>query len=319
MKNRRKGVGRIWEYVLFWIAGMGCVIAVIYPLLSNYMYNRRQGQIIVEHEERLEGIENSLLEQERAACQEYNQQMIRNSVVVMDNQAVGSPGLSTERFDSEMYEARLNLSGDGVMGYVMIPKINVNLPIRHYANAEVLESGVGHLPESSLPIGGTGSHAVLTGHTGNADKVIFTDLNQLEKEDCFFIKVLGEVLVYKIDQILVVLPHQVDALQIDEKEDYVTLITCTPYGINSHRLLVRGCRVETEDTVQTEKENGEKTDKGTADTIIEMEKVKQSYSTFGLQYLRSLILAWVLGMAVLAVYYIERKVISRRKREIRKK
>ena len=148
--------------------------------------------------------------------------------------------------DTLDYDSLLNLAGNGIMGYVEIPAIDVLLPICHGVGEDSLERGAGHMPTTSLPIGGRGTHTVISAHSGMATARMFTDLEQLEAGDVFYLHVLNEALSYEVDQILVVKPYQIDALKIDRGQDYVTLITCTPYGVNSHRLLVRGHRIEPE-------------------------------------------------------------------------
>ena len=141
------------------------------------------------------------------------------------------------------YESLLSVLDDGMMGYVEIPAIHVNVPIYHYTSEEVLAKGVGHLYGTSLPVGGENTHSVITGHTGLMDAMIFTDLDKVQKGEYFEIHVLNETIYYEVDEIQVVLPDELNYLSIEEGEDLVTLVTCTPYGVNSHRLLVRGHRV----------------------------------------------------------------------------
>lgn len=143
------------------------------------------------------------------------------------------------------YYETLDITGTGIMGYVTIDKIGVELPIYHGVDDNVLQIASGHLPGSSLPVGGIGTHTVLSGHRGLPSAKLFSDLDKLEIGDVFYITVLSEVLTYQVDQIKTVLPHEIDDMAIDPNEDYCTLFTCTPYGINSHRLLVRGTRIET--------------------------------------------------------------------------
>lgn len=144
---------------------------------------------------------------------------------------------------AEDYENQLNLAGDGIMGYVEIPLIKVNLPIYHGTDSETLDVGIGHLLGTSLPVGGTSTHSVLTAHSGMANQKLFSDLDKLEHGDVFYLQVLGETLAYQVDAINTVLPYDTTYLGITEGEDYCTLVTCTPFGINTHRLLVRGTRI----------------------------------------------------------------------------
>ena len=142
------------------------------------------------------------------------------------------------------YETMLNLTGSGIMGYIEIPKISCSLPIYHGTDEAVLQIAVGHIEGTSLPTGGAGTHTVLSGHRGLPSARLFTDLDQMEEDDLFVIRVMDRVMTYMVDQILIVLPEEMDGLAIDPGEDYCTLVTCTPYGINSHRLLVRGRRTD---------------------------------------------------------------------------
>lgn len=147
----------------------------------------------------------------------------------------------------EVYMSCLNLTGDGMMGYVEVPKINIKLPIFHTTEEEVLQTAAGHLEGSSLPVGGEGSHAVISAHRGLPSAALFTDLDRLSEGDCFLLYILDDVLCYKVDQISVVKPEDTTALAAEDGKDLVTLLTCTPYGVNSHRLLVRGYRVPYEE------------------------------------------------------------------------
>lgn len=148
---------------------------------------------------------------------------------------------------AEDYDHQLNIGGDGIMGYIEIPLISVNLPIYHGTDSTTLDAGAGHLIGSSLPVGGETTHAVLTAHSGMASQKLFSDLDKLEYGDVFFVKVLGQTLAYQVDQINTVLPHDTTYLGIEEGEDLCTLVTCTPFAVNTHRLLVRGTRIDYEE------------------------------------------------------------------------
>ena len=209
----------VWLY-LFLAAG---VIILCYPTVSSAI-NRRSGSYAIgQWRQDLVGLEDSALEEQRLRAQRYNQEL-------------------QEKGEAEGYEECLNL-GNGMMGYIRIPKIDVELPIYHGVEEDTLARGVGHLPGTGLPIGGVGNHAVLTGHTGLPSARLFTDLTELQEGDLFYIHTLDQVLCYEVDQIKVVLPTEEEELMPRAGEDYCTLVTCTPYGINSHRLLVRGSRV----------------------------------------------------------------------------
>lgn len=209
-----------------------------YPFISNYLYEHRQQQVIYNYQEQTETLEDTQREDALDAAKRYNEELRESHFTITD-----PFDSDAERSTEETYEQLLNLSGDGLMGYVEIPAISVYLPIYHGTSEMVLQNGVGHLENTSLPIGGAGTHAVLSAHSGLSDKKLFTDLTLLVEGDLFYIHVLGKTLAYQVDQIKTVLPYETDALRIVPDEDYVTLLTCTPYGVNSHRLLVRGTAV----------------------------------------------------------------------------
>lgn len=202
------------------------VAVMAYPSLSDYVNQLNGSYVIRNLQEETETLEAEELSAQRTRAEAYNTALAAGDLDVCED-----------------YEEILNFAG-GVMGYLEIPKIDVNLPIFHGVSDEVLAKGAGHLPQSAFPIGGTENHAVLTGHTGLPGARLFTDLTKLETGDMFYIYILEQVLIYEVDQIRVVLPSQADALSAVPGEDYCTLVTCTPYGINSHRLLVRGTRVK---------------------------------------------------------------------------
>lgn len=222
---------------------IGLLIAfsvLLYPTVSKYLYEKNSSRTVGYYDESIAKLTEEehqvLLDKARI----YNQRLIGNSSVDGDT-------FHTKDELPKEYEELLNVNGTGMMGYIIIPKINVELPIYHTTAEAVLQSGIGHFPSSSLPVGGETTHAVLTGHRGLPSKMLFTDLDKIEEEDVFYIKILGEIFAYQVDQILTVLPEEVDALQIEQGKDYVTLVTCTPYSVNTHRLLIRGHRIPYEE------------------------------------------------------------------------
>lgn len=219
-----------------------------YPFVSNYFYERRQKEVILEYEGHVEEASQEALENEWALAESYNLSLRNSDVILTD--PFDPMALTNRRRDS--YDELLNPEGDGMMGYLEIPALDLRLNIYHGTETDVLERGVGHLKETSLPIGGEGTHAVLSAHAGLPEKKLFTDLELMETGDVFYIHVLNEVLAYRTDQIKVVEPEQVDDLKIKPGKDYVTLVTCTPYGVNSHRLLVRGERIPYEEPEEEE-------------------------------------------------------------------
>lgn len=205
------------------------LICLIYPAVSNFFYNEKQKEVIKDYDEQVSNLPDEVTDKMLEDAKEYNDALSGSG----DENAVSG---------NTAYSELLKLN-DGQMGYIVIPAINVNLPIYHYTDDEVLRVGIGHIENSSLPVGGASTHCLLTGHSGLAGAELFTNLEKLETGDKFYIKTLDTVLCYEVDRISVVLPNDNSELKITEGKDLVTLITCTPYGINSHRLLVRGTRV----------------------------------------------------------------------------
>lgn len=208
----------------------------LYPLISNLFAETHRSMVETRYVKAVEKLDDGALKTARAEAETYNE-MLRAATET----AYTKDGLEHA---AESYDELLNVRGDGIMGYVEIPKISVDLPIYHGTDEATLSRGVGHLMGSSLPVGGLGTHCVLTGHSGLAGQKMFSDLDQLKLGDVFYIKTLDETLAYMILNISTVLPEDTSKLGINPAQDSVTLVTCTPYGINSHRLLVRGERIE---------------------------------------------------------------------------
>ena len=226
--------------VLLMIAGIG---VLTYPTISNQWNTYRQSKLITSYDKVVNELEPEDFSDEWARAQDFNNKLEKNSIYA-DAFGVGN----TDMKDTEYWQV-LNVAEDGVMGYISIPKINIKLAIYHGTGDDVLETGVGHLLGSKLPIGGESTHSVLAAHRGLPSAKLFTDIDQMQRGDMFYIHVLDETLAYQVDQIYDMVDKDdtktlESALQIVEGEDYVTLFTCTPYGVNSHRLLVRGTRVE---------------------------------------------------------------------------
>ena len=216
--------------VLLLLAG---VSLLLYPSLSDYWNSMHQTRAIASYAETVSQLDTAQDDEMWKAAQDYNRSLAQRETAF---------ALTDEQ--KAAYESLLDVSGLGVMGYIEIPEIDCSLPIYHGTEESVLQVAVGHLEWSSLPVGGEGTHCVLSGHRGLPSAKLFTNLDKLAVGDTFLLRVLDEVLTYEVDQILIVEPEQVDALGIMPGEDYCTLVTCTPYGINTHRLLVRGHRVE---------------------------------------------------------------------------
>ena len=217
-----------------WLLAAACgVVALgllLYPLVGELLSEKYHSDVETTYTATIENTDDAELTAQRQAAQQYN--------VMLANATISEGGASTPPL---AYADQLTVGG--VMAYIDIPKINVYLPVQHGTGAETLEKSVGHVVGTSLPVGGSSTHAVLSAHSGLASSKLFSDIDQLEKGDTFYIHVLGEVLAYEVDNINTVLPTDTSLLQIEDGKDLVTLVTCTPFGINTHRLLVRGHRV----------------------------------------------------------------------------
>ena len=223
----RKHISTIILCITF-ITGLSLLL---YPTVSNYWNAQHQTQAVVDYTERIERMDDSekLAELERAIS--YNSGLV-------DNGRRFSPS------DSELYRNILSVDDNGMMGYITIPELRLKLAIYHGVDESVLQVGIGHIEGSSLPVGGESTHCVISGHRGLPSAKLFTDIDKLVIGDVFMLHVYDEVLTYEVDQILIVEPEDYSALAIEEGKDYCTLVTCTPYGINTHRLLIRGHRIE---------------------------------------------------------------------------
>ena len=209
---------------------------MLYPSFADWWNSFHSSRAIASYEEQVANIDDAQYEELWDAARDYNQSLLHrpNDFILSDEQ-------------QEIYKSLLDIGGNGIMGYIEIPVIDVMLPIYHGTKESVLQIAVGHLDWTSLPVGGAGSHCVLSGHRGLPSARLFTDLDKLKVGDVFMLHVLNEILTYEIDQILIVEPQDTDPLLIEPGKDLCTLITCTPYGINSHRMLVRGHRIESQE------------------------------------------------------------------------
>lgn len=206
---------------------------LLYPTISNYVNERHQSHVVSTYESDLAQLPQEDYGPMLQAAEAYNAELAKNP----------DRFLQTDEDDAK-YQAQLNPTNNGIMGFVEIDAIRVKLPIYHGTDESVLQVGVGHIEGTSLPVGGTGTHSAISGHRGLPSAMLFTDLDKLKVGDTFRIHTLDRVLTYRIDQILVVEPSDLTALEIDPAQDYCTLVTCTPYGINSHRLMLRGVRTQ---------------------------------------------------------------------------
>ena len=234
MKAKKKK-GQLTTVLLVLIMLVGLSL-LLYPTVSDYWNSFHQTRVIESYAETVSRMDPAKCERIREDARKYNRYLRE-----------GGHDYNLNKDERREYDRQLNISGDGVMGYVQIPGINCSLPIYHDTEDTILQVAVGHLPWSSLPVGGKSTHCVISGHRGLPSAKLFSDLDRVVEGDLFMLNVLDETLYYEVDQILIVKPEETEELQIVEGEDYCTLVTCTPYGINSHRLLVRGHRINPED------------------------------------------------------------------------
>ena len=234
---------------LVFLAGLGFLL---YPTVSNLWNRAHQSRAIATYTKQVEKLDDSQNKEMLKAARKYNKSLLKKS-----------DHWKLSKKDKKKYESLLDVSGTGIMGYIEVPKIDCSLPIYHGTDEGALQIAIGHLEGSSLPVGGKSTHCVLSGHRGLPSARLFTDLDQKEEGDVFVLNVLGRKLAYEVDQIKVVLPDEMSDLEIVQGKDLCTLVTCTPYGINTHRLLVRGHRTKyIEETVVRVQKEAEKKETG---------------------------------------------------------
>lgn len=234
--NSRKKIDKVTMILLIILVIGFCLIG--YPTFADAWNRYHSYHTINSYTEHLENINDSELTAMKETAQEYNRRLSEKSASY----------ILTEE-EMREYNSILDVDGKGMMGYVYIPKIRVTLPVYHTVNDSVIQNAIGHIPGTSLPVGGDSTHCVISGHRGLPSAKLFTDINLLKEGDTFMMRVLDETLTYEVDQIRTVLPEDVKDLNIEEGKDYCTMVTCTPYGVNTHRLLVRGHRVETTEAI----------------------------------------------------------------------
>ena len=282
------------KIIILCVAVFAFLIALgitLYPMISTWYNERHQAEVHVHYQEKVEQVDNTKLIEAKELAVAYNQTILPGA---QDEDSFSKEALLSA---SENYGSLLNLAGDGIIGYVEVPTIGVTLPIFHGTNNSTLERGVGHLLGSSLPVGGESTHSVLTAHSGMASQKMFSDLDRVKIGDIFFLDVLGEKLAYQVDQIKTVLPYDTTFLQTEMGNDLCTLVTCTPFGVNTHRLLVRGTRIEYEE----------------AEVIVEekLETEEPVKSTWEQQYLQGILIGIgavvILGLGLLVFWYVRRR------------
>lgn len=280
--SKRKNTIIIICFILVILLGAG---AAAYPLIASINNEHTQSLVQTEYEEKIQQLDTSEIDAALEAAREYNKTI--STVQIEDIEKI--------KESLPPYEDLLNLANNGIMGYIEIPAINIDLPIYHGTTGAAMEKGAGHMEGTSLPVGGIGTHAVISAHSGMASAKLFTDLDKLKLGDMFFITVCNQKLAYEVDNIAVVEPTDIDLIRIDTQQDYVTLLTCTPYGVNTHRLLVRGHRVEMAEEAIAEVE----------------EKAEPAASTWIEKYEQGILIgvAIFLGLLLIAllVYFIKRR------------
>lgn len=269
MNNNKKAI--ILSLILF----IAALAVTAYPLIANALAEKYRSEIQTQYFEKVASMDTEALDKAKADAEKYNR--LLNSGVVQNN-------YSDEALDlaNVGYDALLNLNGDSIMAYVEVPALKIYLPVSHGTEAKTLEKPVGHVIGSSLPIGGSDTHCVLSGHSGMSDQKMFSDLNKLQEGDIFYIHVLNETLAYKVMCIDTVLPEDTSLLGIEDGKDMVTLVTCTPFGVNTHRLLVRGERTDYAEA---------------AEEVAELEETQDTSSTWTEEYWKGV----VIGIVILIV------------------
>lgn len=242
---KKRGITKILVVLLLFMVSFALLL---YPFIANYVFEHRTDSLVHSVEETAQEIDDSERQSQLALARQYNETIASGHIQLKDPFAA-----ETGDGFADNYHSLLCMTEDGVMGFIQIPLIGVSLPVYHGTAEQTLQAGTGHLEGTSLPIGGPGTHSVITGHTGLSSAKLFTDLVELKEGDLFILNIYGEKLVYEVDQIKTVLPSALEDLLVVPGEDYCTLVTCTPYGVNTHRLLVRGQRSTDErETVREE-------------------------------------------------------------------
>ena len=284
MKKRKKAALLLVTLALL----IGSVLFTVYPLVSNAVNDRYASAVRTRYCAELKEMDSESLMEERARAAQYNRSL---QPVSFSKEALAAA--------AEEYDALLNMDGSGLMGFLEIPAIQVTVPVYHGTAEETLRKGAGHLAGSALPVGGDGTHCVLTGHSGVAGNRLFSDLDRLTAGDVFFLHVLNETLAYRVTEISIVLPYETELLQQVSGKDLCTLVTCTPYGVNTHRLLVRGERTAVPEVLEAEEHPAEE------------EPVP---STWKEQYLRGLKTGGICAGSLAAIAVPAVLLIRRRKR-----
>lgn len=231
-----------WSNVILVMIFLLGLSLLLYPTISDYWNSFHQSRVIASYSENVANMDNEIYQQQVSAAKAFNKKLLKKKYQWTLNDE-----------EKEAYYSILNITDTGIMGYIEIPSLNSTLPIYHGAGEDVLQVAIGHIEGSSFPIGGKSTHCVVSGHRGLPSAKLFSDLDKMVEGDIFMLHILDETLTYEVDQIHIVLPEEVKDIEIIEGKDLCTLVTCTPYGINSHRLLVRGKRVDNPEYIQAQR------------------------------------------------------------------
>ena len=295
MKNKKSMI----LSVVFLLVGIG---VLFYPALNNVIFVSQQNKVIDSYNEQISSLHVTDIESMKEDAQKYNEALSDAS-----NSATKDV---TDAVSGNLSYSQIMAMENEQIGYLVIPKISLNQPIFHSTTDEVLEKGIGHMENTSFPIGGESTHSVLSGHSGIPGMMLFTDLEDVEVGDKFYIKALDETIAYQIDQIKTVLPNDTSDIQIEQGEDYVTLLTCTPYGVNTHRLLVRGTRVPYNGEIDEEKE--EEIEEIKPATVDEQ---KEELKTFSLKFINYYVVIPAILSCILIALFVYIRKRRKRKRE----
>lgn len=296
-KKKNRSQKKYGKYILVTILSLISISLILYPFISNYMFEHRADGII-ETVKKSGNTNQEQNDKEIEKAIKYNETLVNGNIQLKDP---FDEDILSENADE--YNSLLNMTDDGVMGFIKIPCIDVSIPIYHGTSEEVLLVGAGHLQGTSLPIGGDSTHSVITGHTGLSSAKLFTDLTELVQGDIFFLYVMGKDIAYEVDDISVIKPTEMDKLRIEKGKDYCTLVTCTPYGVNSHRLLVRGHRIDYKEAVEKP-------------AVFEE---KKSHSKWQQEYAKSIIISSTCFIVLLMGLIIWRCYTNEKERKLRQK
>lgn len=291
-KKKNAGASRVVIFVLLGLMFLICIGAIVYPLFSTWYSERNRSEIQTQYEEVIAENNMENLDAVRQAAIEWNEKLYAGEIDLLDVEGAG-------------YLSQLTVDGTSMIARVRIPCINVDLPVYHTDNESVLAVGAGHLEQTSLPVGGVNTHAVISAHSGMASAEMFSNLERMKIGDVFYIDVLGETLTYQVCSVDTVLPTAISSVSIEQDMDLVTLLTCTPYGVNTHRLLVTGSRIETPVTTDSD-----------GNTVVETTPVEDRNT--GNVWLEHYVMALTAGFGIAVAFAVVCVIVFVIRRKMRK-